>query len=268
MSLLITTAYFRRLCIVDSLRLLVSKGFDSVELNFSSIARCETSVEPDTIVHLCRELGVRIEQVHAPYPWMLFGKQETRDPLKLAEKYCSILAPFVEKLSPRVLVFHPLHRGYVNDTYGFNRRFFDEVKKRFNGLGLTLALENLVRGEEPWCSVDEVSKLAEELEVHVCLDVGHAYYAGQEPSEAAEKLLKKRVLATMHIHDNYGSKDLHLLPFMGRIRWGRLVEVLRRFGYKGNLVVETGCDDYVDVCLNRLEILKFMRPYLENLHLP
>jgi sugar phosphate isomerase/epimerase len=59
------------------------------------------------------------------------------------------------------------------------------------------------------------------LDVKVCFDAGHAHLAGGvQPSL---ELLKSHV-AAVHLHDNRGENDDHLLPFGGTIQWKEAIE--------------------------------------------
>jgi hypothetical protein len=48
--------------------------------------------------------------------------------------------------------------------------------------------------------------------VRICFDAGHAHLAGD--AREALGILRERV-ASVHLHDNRGEKDEHLLPFEG-----------------------------------------------------
>jgi sugar phosphate isomerase/epimerase len=65
------------------------------------------------------------------------------------------------------------------------------------------------------------------LDLKVCFDTGHAHMAGGVQS--AFRTLQKRV-AAMHIHDNHGEKDEHLLPYEGEIDWAQAIPDFRSAG--------------------------------------
>ena len=83
--------------------------------------------------------------------------------------------------------------------------------------GMKLAIENLLPGTVG----DRVEKLLELVNsLHsnnagVCLDTGHAYISGTEPVQALKEINNK--LFALHIADNFGEKDEHLLPLEGNI---------------------------------------------------
>lgn len=106
------------------------------------------------------------------------------------------------------------------------RRALDELAPRAQSLGLTLALEN---GFTP----DFIVQRAEELvsfvvdyrcpAVGICYDSGHAHIA--EGAVTVLKILAPHVV-TVHLHDNDGKEDQHLIPGQGTIDWPAVVAVL------------------------------------------
>ncbi len=87
----------------------------------------------------------------------------------------------------------------------------------------------------------EVSELARRIQriddpfVGMCFDVAHAKLAG-DPIQAAEAAAETTVY--VHICDNHGRADEHLLPFQGRIDWSAFAAVLRKHRYDGVLMLE------------------------------
>jgi sugar phosphate isomerase/epimerase len=65
------------------------------------------------------------------------------------------------------------------------------------------------------------------LDLKVCFDTGHAHMMGGV--QAAFRTLQERIVA-VHVHDNHGEKDEHLLPFEGDIDWAQTVRDFRSAG--------------------------------------
>ena len=65
------------------------------------------------------------------------------------------------------------------------------------------------------------------LDLKVCFDTGHAHMAGGV--QPAFRTLRERI-AAVHIHDNHGEKDEHLLPFEGDIDWAQTIRDCRAAG--------------------------------------
>ncbi|MEK7474911.1 MAG: sugar phosphate isomerase/epimerase [Candidatus Coatesbacteria bacterium] len=72
----------------------------------------------------------------------------------------------------------------------------------------------------------------------VCLDSGHAHVTDGSPA-AALKLLGER-LYTLHVHDNDGASDQHLMPGEGKVRWDEYVAGLAAAGFEGVFNLEVG----------------------------
>lgn len=104
-------------------------------------------------------------------------------------------------------------------------------------LELRLVIEN-----HPWWSLFETPADFEELVaaydlagLGACWDTGHGWLSGH-PAETACRL--EAHLVTVHLHDNDGREDLHLVPTEGSLSWEPLVSGLQRIGYQGPFMME------------------------------
>ena len=77
-----------------------------------------------------------------------------------------------------------------------------------------------------------------------CLDVGHANLTNRNIKEYVKELGSR--LNILHIHDNNGLEDLHMIPYSYLATgsshvcdWEGFVEGLKEIGYKGVLAFET-----------------------------
>ena len=68
-----------------------------------------------------------------------------------------------------------------------------------------------------------------------CFDTGHANSCGYKP-----EILKKCAAAplSVHLQDNHGGGDEHLIPGDGTIDWAGTLIALRSVGYLGDCVME------------------------------
>jgi sugar phosphate isomerase/epimerase len=76
------------------------------------------------------------------------------------------------------------------------------------------------------------------------MDTGHAHLVGENPAYVARKLGQK--LKVMHLNDNYGIDDDHIMPYTGGINWSQLAVALKEIGYKGDYCAE------IDGLMNRI----------------
>ncbi len=71
-----------------------------------------------------------------------------------------------------------------------------------------------------------------------CVDIGHAEMRGSGIGAAETiRALGSKVQA-LHIHDNDQWKDLHQIPFAGKIDFNEVVKALQEIGYNGYLTLE------------------------------
>ena len=79
--------------------------------------------------------------------------------------------------------------------------------------------------------VDELDR----TDVGICLDFGHAQLDG-DVVDAID--IVSEHLAAVHVHDNRGRGDDHLLPFEGTIDWPGALTGIQKVGYDGPLMLE------------------------------
>jgi sugar phosphate isomerase/epimerase len=108
---------------------------------------------------------------------------------------------------------------------------------------VTIAIENVPSMKSAW--EEAVGKKAEELidiikeikakNIGVTFDVGHANTVG-DPAEFATKIAP--YVVNIHLHDNDGSTDQHLVIGEGKIDFLRILSIFKKSGYSGPLVLE------------------------------
>jgi len=88
--------------------------------------------------------------------------------------------------------------------------------------GVTIALENTPNELGSPESLHQFVKETRLNGVKFCFDIGHAHIDSNV--NTAFEIMRERVVTT-HIHDNYGEKDEHLLPYEGSIDWDEAREL-------------------------------------------
>lgn len=189
--------------------------------------------------------GVQLFQTHAPFaPFPHF----------LSENFfnTTVKALLATKAAgAKYCVFHslvfPLYgkKDLWEEELNFNIKYLARLEPYLSEYGIVLCLENLYdwdKGEIRKIFVSEISGLNEYLsrfdENHfgACLDTGHLNMFGGKPAEAV-RLLGNR-LKVLHLHDNDGIKDQHLIPYMGNTDWTGFSAALEDVGYSGTLNLE------------------------------
>lgn len=178
------------------------------------------------------ELGIKVAAVHVPYVLPGLNDSSTTYPLKLKES-CRKFFKFLVKVGREYNVVLAVENRFERGIYGY---LPNDLLELINDVG------------------DEYLRL--------CLDVGHAHVNGIPPKEYYRALHPHITL--IHLHDNDGSKDQHLPPYLGSIDWRGFINTLRELSFKGNYVLEVLCNDHIQRCDNVAYLLRVLATYLLN----
>lgn len=114
--------------------------------------------------------------------------------------------------------------------------------------GMRLALEPADRYETDIVQTTEQAlQLLRDIgrdNLGVVLDTGHCHVVGESSAEAVRRL--GPALFHVHVDDNLGQRDQHLVPGEGSIDFGVFIAALREANYDGFLSVELGWDYTVE----------------------
>lgn len=203
-----------------------------------------------------QKYGVKIAQMHAPFPiWQENDKATTAYMLQVLEKVCAVCA-YIE--CP-MLIVHPHNSKDKQEVIRANLEMYEQLIPSAKKYGVTICLENLLamNGDEivgGVCSdaeqavylIDTLNEKAGEKVFGFCFDVGHANASGIDMRSFLNTLGER--LTALHIHDNNGKSDAHLIPYTQiRDQWGVELGVdwesfiggLQDIQYKGCLMFET-----------------------------
>ena len=184
---------------------------------------------------MVRSAGLDIETVHLPFDrcndlWV---------PGEVGEEYVAMMLKAIAEVAPAGVPTVIFHLSASDNPPPYNElgiarlarilRLCEENK-------INLALENLRR-------LDYLDYVYERLAsdyLKFCFDSGHANaFTHNIENFPWEKYADK--LVCVHLHDNNGLCDQHLVPFAGNIDWRRLAGDLKRVGYAGPLTSEAVC---------------------------
>ncbi len=190
--------------------------------------------------------GLYVNQIHGPwrYPVRDGTKEDRAELFGLMERSVRGAA----YLGAPNMVVHPLmpfgpHSDAEPETqWEMNLEFMSRLAEVGREYGVTVCFENMPFRElplSPLCEILRMVKAVNSEYFRVCLDTGHCNVLGDSPA-AAVRLLGREYLRVMHIHDNKGDRDHHLLPGEGSIDFADFSAALREIGYEGALVFETG----------------------------
>ena len=86
--------------------------------------------------------------------------------------------------------------------------------------------------------IKEFVKFVDHPLFHACWDTGHANCEGNQYDDITAI---GSDLFALHINDNRGYGDEHILPYLGTVNMDEIVNALLDIGYKGYFTFEGGC---------------------------
>jgi len=255
----------------ESMRFIKSCGFDAVDFSFNALYR--KTFDANTLTSFydkdMEELyayfkplkqatlkhEVRIVQAH--------GISVYSNDKKIMDYNIEVtkkLIALCEFLGCKNLVIHPETKPEESkeaeweNNLNMYRNWIPEAKKH----GVKICLENLffyydLDIYEGTCSnvsevcmyIDTLNREAGEDVFGFCLDIGHAVATGANLYQYIVALGKR--LTVLHIHDNDGNCDSHMIPYTQmdrrgkrlRIDWEKMIRGLKEIGYEGPLCFES-----------------------------
>lgn len=205
-------------------------GYTELDLNFCEMMNPTSDLKDESkatayikkLLEYREEYKLNYFQCHLPYQ---VKGQDPKDIslIKQALEYC-------DKLSIPVAVIHPI-KGTVKE----NIEYFESLSS-FIPQGVKLAIENMENKDEIYDSED-LKKIISSLsyKAGICLDTGHANMTGVDIPQFIQDCAE-HLIAT-HIADNDGTRDQHLLPGFGTIKWEEVIPAFKKF-YNGYLNYE------------------------------
>lgn len=151
----------------------------------------------------------------------------------------------VEKLKEWIDLFHALgiraailHPGRCEDgtpeEVALQRRVeaLAALCSYAEGSGITICMENMAQHHTSAAKLLELVKAVGSPQLGICLDTGHLNIAGGDQyafiTEAGNRL------KAIHIADNEGERDQHMMPYgRGTVNWDAVLRGLRDIGYDG-----------------------------------
>ena len=143
-------------------------------------------------------------------------------------------------------VLHPVMdvTADINDVDAhvrYNQQMFAREAELAAKLGVGLAFENMFDGDQRRFGSTAEDLIAIQDSFHsdligVCWDVGHANRMYRDQLKPIRKLGSR--IKALHIDDNLGKDDLHLLPFEGNVPWEQVMHTLHDSGCEADLIYE------------------------------
>ena len=190
------------------------------------------------------QLGLAFVQAHAPVGTM-FEAGEERDALIQAMlnsiEACAMLG------IPCTVVHAGQHPDPDTTPADFNRtnlNFFQIFYAAAEKYQVNLLVENSCEQNAPryYLRTGKEMKafltMANHPLLHACWDTGHANMRNMDQYESLVDLGDD--LHAVHINDNFGDRDAHVMPYIGTCNFDQILLALRDIHYRGAFTLECG----------------------------
>ena len=237
---------------IEQLTEIKESGFDcidysdflNVEKQLYQISDAEFEETMKEQKRVIDSVGLLVWQAHGPWRY----PPRDNDPAE-REKWlrcCRRAIRGCALLGCKYFVIHPLMPfGAVDEdpalVKSLNLEFFRALCAEGEKNGVVICMENMPFGGQIYARVAPMLEFIKEVNspcLKACLDTGHSACLGDSPTDAVY-LLGKEYLATMHVHDNDGTRDQHLEPGRGVIDWDAFRKALADIGFDGTLSIES-----------------------------
>ncbi len=247
-----------------AIEIIAKAGFDAVDLSLCEMRDDDNVFNgdgyreyADDLLKVAKANGVYFNQAHAYFPTSFPDEERNERAFKRVVRGIEIAGI----IGAEIIVVHPnQHLYYVegrNDIIlkEMNLDFYKRLLPYCEKYNVKMATENMWRYNElnkckiiidSTCSRGpefcEYVDMLESEYMTACLDIGHCVLVGQRPENMIRTLGHDRLLA-LHVHDNNGREDNHVvpsLPFVSVINWDEVCKALAEIDYQGDFTFEAG----------------------------
>ena len=219
------------------IKLIKEAGFTSV-MTWWGDEFSESMVPKEKQPEIIRSSGLKLENTHFPFEGINSIWEDKPEGEEIFNRYLSCINECKVHEIPAAVI----HVSKGDDPppcgkLGLYR--FKKLAETAEKCGVNIALENLRKPEY----LEYVFNSIDSGRLKFCYDSGHenCFTPGYD-------FLAKygHKLAALHLHDNDGKSDQHLLPFNGTVNWERIMNRLSALDYSGPLALEVDAQ-FVDV---------------------
>jgi sugar phosphate isomerase/epimerase len=239
---------------IESIKRCKAAGFNALDFNMCAMIHNKTELngddwlkQADLIREEAEKLGVVFSQSHPPYrPGMqgTFSTKEEEDFFAEITRRSIIVSSI---LGVKWAVMHPVTECEnieydLDANLAHNHRIFDEFVELALKENVGIAFENMAdrdlrrRFGTTTSELIALTNSYKDKNIGVCWDTGHGNRVYQDPVRPIRELGSR--IKALHVNDNHGNTDEHLLPFEGNLKWEEIMKVLKEVGYEGDLVYE------------------------------
>lgn len=236
----------RRFSSTATVDFIADSGFDGLDLSFDLFSDLGNPlcVEGDiysvlySLGNRAASRGLAIPSCHLPF------YMPNPDDTAAMKRFARALTEGIKAaayLKIPAAVIHPIVRHSSLCNYNRwkedNLAFLAPLRELAGQKSVTLCIENMTGIPYPHQQKElvfgsrakDIRWLSDKLDTGICWDFGHAHLTGLCQSVELSTVCDR--LRMLHIHDNNGKTDTHLLPFDGGVDWEDAAEGLRAIGF-------------------------------------
>ena len=229
---------YRELTHAEGFRLIKQAGFDGVLLWWATMSDGGNHrKQPE----LARREELYIENIHANDANANAIWEDTQEGQAVYEYYLQCIDDCAAFEIPTVVV-HPAN-GEAPPTSETGLERFARLVEQAERKNVNLALENMRRGSQ----MEQTAALLERFDAKrlgFCFDNGHHHARMARDLDLFARFGHR--LMALHLSDNHGERDEHLLPFDGTIDWPAQMRAIAGMGYRGPTTLEVENEGYQD----------------------
>ncbi|BBB32565.1 conserved hypothetical protein [Thermotomaculum hydrothermale] len=229
----------------EHLNLIADSGFDTIEI-FANRMQVDFD-DASQLIEIAKAVNNNnffVNSVHAPFYFSLEGLRSGIF-VDIASDDENLRTKSVEEIKASFSLASMFDVDYyiMHFPYKVNRdsmlKSLEELFKFAEHLQIKLCFEN-IPGRET--SVRHIVEFIEKemVPVGIGFDIGHSNLNGEVYSDIENYGV---YFYSSHIHDNFGDRDSHLLPFEGNINWDKVFELFKKVDYKWGMMLEVRMAD-------------------------
>lgn len=241
-------AYYQDKSIAAPLKGMKATGFTHIDLSMSKILYKDSpwltedgwKKEVEDCISVANSEEFDLCQAHSPYINAFDNDERTQalvTALSNSIKACSMLGIKNTVVHP-IALYGATPAQFTKKNIEYYKQF-DELSQKEN---VNILMENSSSKWNPQCYIRTGKELSEFVELaniknmYVCWDIGHGNVQGLNQYVELCNIGKK--LKAIHIHDNYGNEDSHVMPLVGVTNFDDVMRGLIDIEYDGNFTFE------------------------------
>ena len=210
---------------IDSIK---NAGFKNVFLQWYN--RDDLEVSQEKQLEYARKVGLNVVFVHLRYKRINDIWNKDIDASDVVEEYIHDLE-VCKKNGINLVIMHLTSKMVAPEYNEIGLERLRKIINKAEELGIYIAFENTkIRGY-----LEYVFGNIKSDNIGLCYDAGHCH--AHFDDEFNYEFFKDRIFA-VHLHDNHGQLDEHLLPFDGTINWEHVIEKLKDCNYNSYVTLE------------------------------